>query len=226
MATSNTTTVETMAASPTHLRGHHFHQMLAGIRVRLRHQGLPGLLSDLVRSFSTVYEVWECDLTADGPTFNRRVTMQVRVGSDAAQELERSRQLNTSLPLAFYRDLADGVGGCAFLAVIDGEIAGIAWGYGRNRPLGSLRIGPGDVEVCDVYTLDQFRGRGVAKALLFEACQSYREGGFRRAYATIRDDNTPSLRAFQSAGFRKVGKVSGRKLFGSRFVTESRTVSP
>jgi ribosomal protein S18 acetylase RimI-like enzyme len=215
-----------MAASPTHLRGHRFHQMLAGIRVRLRHQGLPGLLADVVRSFSTVYEVWECDLTADGPTFNRRVTMQVRVGSDAAQDLERARQMNSPLPLAFYRDLADDVGGCAFLAVMDGEMAGIAWGYDQNRPTSSLRIGRGDVEVCDVYTLDQFRGRGVAKALLTEACLCYRERGFARAYATIRDDNTPSLRAFQAAGFRRVAKVSGRKLFGTRFVTESRTVSP
>ena len=193
--------------------------MLAGIQVRLRHQGLPGLLSDVVRSFSTVYEVWQCDLTSDGPTWNRSATVEIRVGPDAALELARSRQLNVPLPLAFYRDLADGVGGCAFLAVIEGQMAGVAWGYDQNRPMSSLRIGPGDVEVCDVFTIEQFRGRGVAKALLSEACRCYRERGFARAYATIRSDNTPSLRAFQAAGFRKVGKVSGRKLFGSRFVT-------
>jgi ribosomal protein S18 acetylase RimI-like enzyme len=197
----------------------YFHQTLAGIRVRLRHQGLWGLLSDVVRSFSTVYEVWQCDLTSAAPTLQQSATAQIRVGPDAAMELERSRQNNMRLPLAFYRDLADDVGACAFLALIEGQMAGIAWGFDRNRPLSSLRMGPGDVEICDVYTLDQFRGRGVAKALLCEACRCYRDRGFARVYATIRSDNTPSLRAFQAAGFKKVGKVSGRKLFGSRFVT-------
>jgi L-amino acid N-acyltransferase YncA len=127
--------------------------------------------------------------------------------------------MNTPLPLAFYRDLADDVGGCAFLAVIEGQMAGIMWGYDRNRRWGALRIGPGDVEVCDLFIIEQFRGRGLAKALLIEACRCYRERGFARAYGYIRSDNAPSLRACQAAGFRKVGKVWGPKLFGSRFVT-------
>jgi len=196
---------------------------LKGGVLRLRHQGPRAALRDLVRSFTIVYDVWQCDLASGLPAGHQPAALELRVGSEAAEELARQRQISGWLPLSFHRDLVGDAGGCCFLAVIEGRMAGVLWAYDHNRPSGSLRLGAGEVEICDLYTLNEFRGRGVAKALISEACRWFRDRGFARICTYLRPDNTASCRTIQAFGFRKVGSLIRPVLFRRRYVTDLRS---
>jgi ribosomal protein S18 acetylase RimI-like enzyme len=196
------------------------YRLLEGGLLRLRHQGARAALRDVIRSFTIVYDVWQCDLASGLPAGHQPAALELRVGSEAAEELARQRQISGWLPLSFHRDLVGDAGGCCFLAVIEGRMAGVLWAYEHNRPSGRLRLGAGDVEICDLYTLDEFRGRGVAKALIAEACRRFRDRGFARVYTYLRPDNVASCRAIQAFGFRKVGSLVRPVLFRRRYVTD------
>jgi O-antigen/teichoic acid export membrane protein/ribosomal protein S18 acetylase RimI-like enzyme len=195
-------------------------RLLQGRLLRLRQQGLRAALRDLVRSFTIVYDVRQCDLASGLPAGHQSPALEIRVGSEAAEELARQRLTSGWVPISFQRDLVGDAGATCFLALIEERMAGVLWTYDHTRPSGSLRLGAGEVELCDLCTLKEFRGRGVAKALIIEACRRFRDRGFARAYTYLRPDNVASCRAFQAAGFRKVGSLIRPVLFRRRYVTD------
>jgi len=66
-----------------------------------------------------------------------------------------------------------------------------------------------DREVAYVYYLfvaQRMRGRGLGRRLLDDALDRFRRDGAVVVYAACGEDNVPSLRLFESRGFRRVGR--------------------
>ncbi|MHB8525021.1 MAG: GNAT family N-acetyltransferase [Candidatus Acidiferrales bacterium] len=134
--------------------------------------------------------------------------------------MKKLRASVRDLPVEFYRDEIDGIDSC-FFACVEGHAAGIAWSYDHTKPAHFLRMSPGDAEIRSVYSLAEFRGRGLAKSVIATACESLAREGYRRIYAVIHFRNEASLRAFRSVGFTKVAELNRPPIFGPRYVTES-----
>lgn len=64
-----------------------------------------------------------------------------------------------------------------------------------------------EAKLVQIISLPEARGRGVATALITVSCQDMMQKGFLRVYARIWHSNTPSLRAFERAGWTRVARV-------------------
>ena len=168
----------------------------------------------------TRFEVWKlsCE-NISGPNSNVSGTT-ILAGPPAVESLKRHREAGSGLPVEFYRDEIDNMQSC-FLACVGGQPAAIAWSYDRGKPAYFLRMSSGDTEIRSVYSLPEFRGRGLAKTVIVAACESLAREGYRRIYAVIHFRNEASQRAFQSVGFSKVAELDRPPIFGPRYVTET-----
>jgi GNAT superfamily N-acetyltransferase len=63
----------------------------------------------------------------------------------------------------------------------------------------------GERALMDIATEESARGRGLAVRLIAEATQLYRHQGVHQLIAFIWWSNTPSTRAFNKAGWQKIG---------------------
>ena len=59
-----------------------------------------------------------------------------------------------------------------------------------------------------VYVHEDFRGRGIAGALLERLVEAARQGGFHSIMALIDGDNAVSVRLHERFGFRQVGRFA------------------
>jgi len=75
----------------------------------------------------------------------------------------------------------------------------------------------GEVAVMDIATEERERGRGLAPRLIRAAARHYLTQGRRRLIAFIWWSNSPSLRAFEKAGWRRIG-CSVELRFGRRWL--------
>lgn len=166
----------------------------------------------------THFEVWK--LASENISQRNAVTPgdEILAGPHAVEKLKRLREVTAGLPVEFYRDEIDNIQSC-FFACADGRLAAIAWSYDHTKPAHFLRMSPGDAEIRSVYSLAEFRGRGLAKAVIARACDSLRRDGFQNIYAVIHFRNEASSRAFRSIGFTKDAELRRPPLFGPRFVT-------
>lgn len=64
---------------------------------------------------------------------------------------------------------------------------------------------PGEVALMDIATEDAARGRGLAGQLIRSATRHYLAQGHQRLIAFIWWSNRPSLRAFEKAGWKRIG---------------------
>lgn len=83
-----------------------------------------------------------------------------------------------------------------------------------DEPAGFVRVGPGSVpkqrpegslELCQLYLLPPFKGRGLARPLLEWAIGRARERGARHLYLTVFTDNPRARRLYQRYGFVEEG---------------------
>jgi GNAT superfamily N-acetyltransferase len=78
----------------------------------------------------------------------------------------------------------------------------------------------------EVYCLPEYRGRGLAAALLQATGVLLLERGKRRARAYLDTTNIPALRMFSRAGYLPTGEERVDRYRGSRFSTEFRDLTP
>ncbi|QOV40726.1 N-acetyltransferase [Streptomyces ferrugineus] len=103
--------------------------------------------------------------------------------------------------------------GSAFVADVDGEVAGFAV-YGPWRELDGYRHTVED----SVYVREGRHGLGIGSALLATLVTAAREAGHRVVVAGIEAENTASIRLHERFGFRhagtlpEVGTKFGRRL--------------
>jgi hypothetical protein len=62
------------------------------------------------------------------------------------------------------------------------------------------------------YTFRRFRGKRVMSSVLIDLGDIARQQGFRRMITYIREDNVPSIKGCERAGYRVFGQVPERKL--------------
>lgn len=196
--------------------------MLAkSLKTRIKREGFWAATRDAVGTLRpTRFEVWKLSRENSSARNAADAGAGILAGPRAVENLKQLRDATPSLPVEFYRDEIDGIESC-FLACIGGRPAAIAWSYDYAKPAHFLRMSPGEAEIRSVYSLAEFRGRGLAKAVVAAACRSLFHDGFQHIYAVIHFRNEASLRAFRSIGFTRVAELTRPALFGPRYVTET-----
>jgi ribosomal protein S18 acetylase RimI-like enzyme len=128
------------------------------------------------------------------------------------------RKLKPGLASEYFRDEARRAAR-GFFALADGQLAGVVWILDTRYPSRVIRLGPSDVELAFLYVENEFRGRGIARALIQEACRVLPHEGVTAIYSIIEEHNVPSQKAFLASGFQRIAALRRPLLFGPRFHT-------
>jgi len=95
-------------------------------------------------------------------------------------------------------------------ACFDGDrIVGVCfyWFGKRYQQRNFWPLVEGEAKLVQIVSIPAMRGHGVATTLIASSYRDMTQRGFGRAYARIWHSNTPSLRAFEKAGWTRVGFV-------------------
>ncbi len=84
-------------------------------------------------------------------------------------------------------------------------------GFGHRLP----PIRDDELWMENSYTFKKFRGKKVMSSVLIDLGEIARKQGFRRIVTYIREDNVPSIKGCQRAGFKVYGRVPERKFLFS-----------
>lgn len=97
----------------------------------------------------------------------------------------------------------------AYACFDDDRIVGICfyWFGSRYLKRNFWPLAPGEAKLVQIISLPEMRGRGVATTLVALSCWDMMQQGFSQTYARIWHSNTPSLRAVERAGWRRVALV-------------------
>lgn len=97
----------------------------------------------------------------------------------------------------------------AYACFDDDRIVGVCfyWFGDRYRKRSFWPLADWEAKLVQIVSLPDMRGRGVATSLIAASCRDIMRKGFSRAYARIWHSNTPSLRAFERAGWTRVALV-------------------
>ncbi len=139
----------------------------------------------------------------------------VTMYADALDRLKRAREKRTDLSNEFWRDQMSGASHCATLE-LNGELGGVVWAYDypAERPL--IVLVPGEAELSTSYTVEEFRGRGLYRALLWFATEwQLRERP--RLFTIVASNNPTPLKAVYQVGFHEVGVIRRRAISGPKF---------
>jgi GNAT superfamily N-acetyltransferase len=123
-----------------------------------------------------------------------------------------------------------------FGAVIEGQIQCACWYWVGKTYLqrGFWHLQPNEAKLVEIATAEQYRGRGLATALIEWSSGEMAQKGFVRRFARIWHSNKSSIRAFAKAGWRpyafvvtvslKVSKSSLRfeKIAGKRMTVAAK----
>ena len=114
-------------------------------------------------------------------------------------------------PDALIREQAGYAGpGSLAYACFDGDrIVGLCFYWFGERYLkrNFWPLAEGEAKLVQIVSLPEIRGRGVATTLIKSSFQDMSEKGFSRSYARIWHSNTPSIRAFERAGWMRIALV-------------------
>ena len=97
----------------------------------------------------------------------------------------------------------------AYACYREGRIAGICiyWFGERYRKRNFWPLADGEAKLVQIVTVPSLRRSGIATELIVSSCADMLSKGFSRAYARIWHSNTPSVRAFERAGWSRVALV-------------------
>lgn len=133
-----------------------------------------------------------------------------------AERVARWRRGRTGLPPELFQDAIDGARTCA-VAQVDGEIAGFIWLYRTAEASRLFDLGDGEAELNYGAVLQPYRRHGLFRGVLLSASWWLADRGYHTVYASVHSSNGPSLRAFEAAGFRRVGMVSHFGLYRPKY---------
>jgi len=192
----------------------HFLDLTEDWRYYIRRDGFVGALPVLVGEFARLsfnhlkYLLVMRSLDEPLPAGQPSIAYEIRpfTQDDLAAVSEISRPSEAKL---FARRLSKGHVG--LLALHAGRPIGYAWGAAtldlevEKIP---LHLEPGDVLCSDMYTVPEYRGKGVQTALTLARLQQFRTLGYHRAICYIAVGNSPSLHVWQrKIGCRTVGQI-------------------
>lgn len=139
----------------------------------------------------------------------------VAMYADALDRLKQVRATCSDLANEFWRDQMSGASQCATLE-LNGELGGIVWAYEypAQRPI--IELEPGDAELSTSYTIEKFRGRGLYRALLYFATE-WQLRVRPRLFTIVASNNPTPMKAVDQVGFREIGVIRRRGLWGPKF---------
>lgn len=157
-----------------------------------------------------VFEINRGELLAPFP-----VPEGVSMYADALDRLKRTREKRSHLPNEFWRDELNGALHCATLE-LDGEIASVLWiyDYPAERPI--IVLEPGAAELTTTYTLANFRGRGLYRALLWFATEWLLRDRCR-IFMVVDSHNQTPMKAVLEVGYHEIGIIRRRAIRGPKF---------
>ncbi|MBI5643647.1 MAG: GNAT family N-acetyltransferase [Deltaproteobacteria bacterium] len=129
-------------------------------------------------------------------------------------ELEYARRKIPSPPWEFYCHIYDRVTDFFLYKAKNGEIAHISWIYKKGDPNRIIDLGPQESEIKYSLTFPEFRGKGIYPAVLFKIQDHLRDKGVKRVFICVHQNNTPSIKGIQKAGFTFLAKIKLIKLLG------------
>jgi len=148
--------------------------------------------------YSAYYIYASPDKRESTPQSGSRSNRSVRLADQSAVE-------SSSEPLI--RDQLHYLGSeaLAYACYVDGRIAGLCiyWFGERYRKRNFWPLSDREAKLVQIVTVPWLRGGGIATELIGLSCLDMLENGFDRTYARIWHSNTPSLRAFQRAGWSR-----------------------
>lgn len=124
----------------------------------------------------------------------------------------RIKSLETD-PTAFHLDLetAKGKPDSFFLNEVTDPKFGCLGAFVGEQLIGMVTLKQASPSLANLYTLyvlPEFRGQGVARALLEEAIRVAKSQGITDISFTVMENN-PVIALYEALGFKKVGTVSG-----------------
>jgi ribosomal protein S18 acetylase RimI-like enzyme len=116
----------------------------------------------------------------------------------------RARRTQKHLEL-MQRELADH--GVMWMALLDGKLAGFLWSRkGRHIPKWFVPLKEDDLQFFAATTFDEFRGRGIAPAMMRYIMDQEMQGR-GTAYVDCAQWNNPAARFFEKAGFTRIATM-------------------
>jgi ribosomal protein S18 acetylase RimI-like enzyme len=183
---------------------------IKGLWLRMREDGvgptLKGLRDGVTPKLWYIYRFIE-------PTTGGETRVDIDSNLD---RLARIRASHPALASEYFRDQARRADRC-FFALIGEKLAGIVWVLDEQHPSRVIHLGRGEVELAFLYVETEFRGRGIARSLIQEACRVLPQQGVSTVFSIIEQHNTASQRAFLASGFQRVAALHRPLLFGRRY---------
>ena len=98
-------------------------------------------------------------------------------------------------------------GAFALLAIQPSGAPGAPHRDEEGEPVGFLiaRTAAGEAEILTIGTRSEFRGQGVARALMRKAIEMAREAGAESLFLEVATDNDAAIRLYEGLGFASVG---------------------
>ncbi len=154
--------------------------------------------------------------------FFRSSTGQVSPGGGPGCQVERVSSLDKLIPYVKLLDLSLSTirtrlerGDCCYLAYIEGRAVHRSWVTSTSCWVKDAKAifkpQKGEVYVYDSYTLPRYRSRGAFSSTLLRILADY--SGQSLVWIAVRNDNLPSRKAIEKAGFKKVFGLSYRRFF-------------
>jgi len=106
-----------------------------------------------------------------------------------------------------------------FVAAEAGEIVGALWcvPWRYDKALPPDRRGEDAYEICNLFTTEDVRGKGVASALLLFALHQMGSRGAMVAYSRIKPGRLASIRLHEKLAFKRLGLLKSGCSWGLRF---------
>jgi GNAT superfamily N-acetyltransferase len=128
-------------------------------------------------------------------------------------DLENMRGSLNPLPWEFQCHQFDNVEDF-FIARNNDGIQHISWIYYHNNHNRILSLGANEAEVKFCLTLPAARGLGVYPKVINSIAQFLHQKGINRIFMCVHEENQPSIRGIEKAGFHRVGKIQLSKILG------------
>ena len=137
----------------------------------------------------------------------------IRIEKGNLKELNKMiQELNLSAP-EFHCHKLDGVEDF-FIAKNETGIQHISWIYRHHHYNRLLSLGKNEVEIKYCLTMRSSRGKGIYPKVLGELMDYLEKQKILSVYMCVDPANFKSIRGMEKAGFRMVGSVRYRKIFG------------
>jgi len=105
-----------------------------------------------------------------------------------------------------------------FFAYYKNKFAALSWVYLEGDTYNYYKLNSNEAVIGPIYTRAEFRGRGVAPKLVNNICNYLSENGFQKAIGIVSSKNHSSIRMFEKAAFKNIGKFTFMKILGLKIL--------